>query len=93
MDPEKLKNTIKKLKIELDEANHSKSSKDLERSTGKSESFFITENMEKKMHSTNSSMQSQMTYDQLKSENDIMRSKVKRMEESLMQKKGAIEMD
>jgi hypothetical protein len=53
VDPDKLKNTIKKLKVELDEA---KSQKEFERSTGKSDSFYVSENVDKKMNSTNSSI-------------------------------------
>lgn len=90
-DPEKLKSTIRKLKMELDE---SKSQKELvlkEKNSG--ESFFMTENVDKKLNSTNSSIQNSMSIDQLRSENELLRSKVKRMEETLMQKKGAIEMD
>lgn len=81
-DPEKLKSTIRKLKMELDE---SKSQKDLvlkEKNSG--ESFFMTENVDKKLNSTNSSIQNSMSIDQLRSENDLLRSKVKRMEETLM---------
>lgn len=77
--------------MELDE---SKSQKELvlkEKNSG--ESFFMTENVDKKLNSTNSSIQNSMSIDQLRSENELLRSKVKRMEETLMQKKGAIEMD
>lgn len=55
-DVEKLKNTIKKLKMELDDVKSSKESLNQSMGGGK-DSFFITENQAiKKMNSTNSSI-------------------------------------